>query len=188
MKSLSRIRFTWITGFLFVLILVLAACTPDATSEIISPELGPRLIAAQEAGAVVAVPEEEVELASLADLSEEEIAAGLPDDVSAALADADLANGENLALVNGCIGCHSLDPEAQMTGPTWHNVGNTAITRVEGTGPAAYLYDSISAPNDYVVPDYQSGLMPQNYAESISVEDLADLVAYLLAQQEEISE
>lgn len=188
MKSLSRVRFAWFAGFLFVLILVLAACAPDATSEIISPELGPRLMAAQEAGAVVAVVEEEAELASLADLSEEEIIAGLPDDVVAALADAEPANGENLALVNGCIGCHSLDPEAQMTGPTWHNAGNVAITRVEGMGPAAYLYSSIVAPNDSIVTDYQQGLMPQNYAESISADDLADLVAYLLSQQEAAAE
>ncbi len=36
------------------------------------------------------------------------------------------------AALGGCVGCHSTDPAAQMTGPTWHNIGNTAVSRVEG--------------------------------------------------------
>jgi hypothetical protein len=69
-----------------------------------------------------------------------------------------------------------------MTGPTWHNVGDTAVNRVPGVSPALYLHDSIIDPNKSVVPNFASGLMPQIYADTIPLEDLADLVAYLLSQ------
>ena len=133
MMSLPRVRFVWITALFALLIVMLAGCVPDAKSEIISPELGPKLVAAQQSMAeVVAVVEAVVDLPSIMELSDEEIKAGLDADFVAALADADPSNGETLALVNGCIGCHALDPEAQMTGPTWYHVGDTAVSRVEG--------------------------------------------------------
>jgi mono/diheme cytochrome c family protein len=90
-----------------------------------------------------------------------------------------------VALANGCIGCHALDPAAQMTGPTWYNLGNTAVTRIEGMSPAAYLHESIVATNDYIVDGYPQGVMPQNYGDTLSADDLNTLVAYLLAQQQE---
>ena len=188
MMSLPRVRFVWITALSALLIVMLAGCVPDATSEIISPELGPKLVAAARSSEVVAVVEAVVELPSIIEMSDEEINAGLDPDFVAALADADPTNGETLALVNGCIGCHALDPAAQMTGPTWFHVGDTAVGRIEGLGPAAYLYDSIVAPNDYIVADYPSAVMPQNYSETISNDDLADLVAYLLEQHEDPTE
>lgn len=182
MKSLPRVRLAWFAGALLVLSLVLAACKPDASSEIISPELGPKLVAAEEALMVEALVEEEVVLPTLAELSEEEIMAGLPEEMIAALADADASNGEMLTLANACIGCHDFEVDSSMTGPTWHNVSDTAIGRVEGQSPALYLYTSITAPNDYIVSDYPGSIMPQNYTETISQEDLADLLAYLLEQ------
>ena len=182
MDSPRWAHITWIVGSLLIFSVMLAGCTPNASAEIISPELGARLIAAQMESAVEAVPEDEVAAALLADLSDDEIFAGLSDEMMTALGEADPANGETLALVNGCVGCHSLDPAAVMTGPTWYNIGDTAVGRVAGMGPAAYLDHSIVAPNDFVVPDYPQGVMPQNYGETLSIDDQADLVAYLLQQ------
>ena len=184
MVSPKRVHITWIIGSLLILSIGLAGCAPDATAEIISPELGERLIAAEMESAVEAVPEDEV-AATLADLSDEEIFAGLSDELMTALGEADPSNGETLALVNGCIGCHSLDPEATMTGPTWYNIGNTSVGRIEGMSPAAYIHDSIVATNDYIVPGYPQGVMPQNYGETLSIDDQADLIAYLLSQQQD---
>ncbi len=160
---------------------VLSGCAPDANAEIISPQLGEQLYAKEVSEVVVAEPTA-VPLA-LADLAPEEVTAGLPEDFAAALAAADAANGQNVALTNGCVGCHSTDPAVTMTGPTWHNVGDAAVNRVPGESPALYLYQSITDPNAYIVPGYPSGIMPQIYADTIPQEDLADLVAYLLAQQ-----
>jgi hypothetical protein len=54
--------------------------------------------------------------------------------------------------------------------------------------PAAYLHNSIVATNDFIVTDYPQSVMPQNYSETLSVGDQADLVAYLLQQQGAASE
>ncbi len=159
---------------------VLSGCAPDANAEIISPQLGEQLYAKEASNVVEAQPT--AEPLALANLTPEEINAGLPEDFAAALAAADAANGQNVALVNGCVGCHSTDPAVTMTGPTWHNVGDTAANRQPGVAPALYLHDSIVNPNGFVVPGYPSGVMPQIYADTIPLEDLADIVAYLLAQ------
>ena len=180
MNSPRWAHIAWTIGSLLIFGTLLAGCAPDATSEIISPELGPRLIAAQLESVVEAAPEDEVAVALLADLSDEEVFAGLSDEIMTALGEADPSNGETLALVNGCIGCHALDPEAVMTGPTWHNIGDTAVGRIEGVSPAAYIQHSIVAPNDFVVTGYPQGVMPANYGETLSIDDQADLVAYLL--------
>jgi cytochrome c551/c552 len=182
MEFLHRGRVALFIGLLALLAIGLAACKPDANADIISPELGERMIAQRTSGAVVAA--EPTPMPVLADLSEDEIYAGLPDDVLAAVQAADPTAGETLALSNGCVGCHALDPAAQMTGPTWYNMGNTAVSRVAGESPAAYLYHSIAEPNSFVVSGYPQGVMPQTYTDSLSVDDLGTLVAYLLSQQE----
>lgn len=180
MKSSRARRTGWLLASLLVAVLVTAACAPDATQLIISPQLGAQL-AAIEAGNQVAAAAP-TEAPTLASLSEEQIVAGLPEDFAAALAAADPANGEQVALVRGCIGCHALDPAVTMTGPTWHHIGDTAVSRVAGESPALYLYHSIVDPGSYVVPNYPNNIMPANYADQLSTQELADLVDYLLNQ------
>lgn len=163
-----------------VAVLLVSACAPDANASIISPQLGVQL-AAQEAGQdIVAVPTEPPPL--LASLSEEEIYAGVPEDLAAAIKSADPAGGQIISTANGCIGCHNLDPAAVMTGPTWHNVGDVAVARVSGQSPAEYLHQSIVNPGAHQVPNYPANIMPATYADTLSTENLATLIAYLLAQ------
>ncbi len=101
------------------------------------------------------------------------------------MTDADPARGEQLTLTNGCIGCHALNPNQVMAGPTWHNVGATAATRVEGESAALYLYNSIFHPNDYVVEGYMPNIMLQIYEQTLNDQDIADIIAYLLSLQDE---
>jgi mono/diheme cytochrome c family protein len=164
---------------------VLSSCAPDANAEIISPNLGSIEVAKLEGGQIAPVVEEAAP--TLADLTDEEIYAGLPAEIADAIPNADLANAETIALTRGCTGCHALDPQQQMTGPTWYNMGNIAVEHALAAGspgPAEYLYTSIHAPNEYVVPDYPANIMPQNYDEQLTAQEFADLVAYLLAQQQ----
>ena len=106
--------------------------------------------------------------------------AGVPEGVAALIPSADVARGEQLTLQNACIGCHNLNPDLPMAGPTWHNVAETAATRVEGESAPAYLYNSIVHPNDYVVDGYAPGVMIQTYGDTLSDQDLADIIGYLL--------
>jgi mono/diheme cytochrome c family protein len=179
MELLRQRRLMGVAASLLVLIFTFAACAPDPTQGILSPELGAQMIAAAQP-AEAAEPVEEEAPPALAELSEEEVYAGLDEPLATAIQTGDPASGETLSLTNGCIGCHALDPEAQMTGPTWYNVGDTAVMR-DDTGPAAYLYHSIVQPGDYLVEGYPAGVMPATYGDSISEEDLADIVAYLLS-------
>jgi len=104
----------------------------------------------------------------------------LPAGVAAALAQADPMRGQQLTLSSGCIGCHSLDPNQVMPGPTWRNVAVTAATRVEGESAQVYLYNSIIHPNAYIVEGFQPNIMLQIYQDTLSEQNLADLIAYLL--------
>jgi hypothetical protein len=143
--------------------MMLISCVPDANAPIVSPQLGP-ILAAREAGEVVAAMPTPTPVL-ITTLSEEQIYAGLPDDLRAALASADPARAENLALVNACSSCHSLDPSVALQGPTWSNMGDTAAARIPGLSPAEYIHRSIVEPNAYVVPNFPSGVMPPDFAQ-----------------------
>jgi cytochrome c2 len=160
--------------------LVLAACAPDPNELIISPQLGEQMVARDSGNEVVRA--EPTPLPLLASLTPEQIVAGLPEDLVTAINSADPARGEQLALQNGCVGCHNLDPNVTMTGPTWYNIGNIAVGREPGVSPAAYLDHSIVNPSEYVVPNYPDNIMPKTYGDILSVQDQGDLIAYLLQQ------
>jgi mono/diheme cytochrome c family protein len=171
---------TLVAGAATVALLALSGCAPDVNAAIISPSLGAAL-EAEEAGQVLVIEPTPIPPV-LADLTPEEITAGLPEDLAQALAVADPTQGPVLATSKGCIGCHSLDPEAVMTGPTWHNVGDHAIIRVATESPAEYIHQSIVNTNDFVVPGYPANIMPANYGEQLSTQELANIIAYLLQQ------
>lgn len=182
MKS-NRVRpIAWLVASLIAVVLIVTACAPDADELLISPRLGEQLAALEVGNEVAAAAP--VEAPKLSDLSPEQITAGLPDDVATALAAANPDNGPQIALTRACVGCHSVDPAVTMTGPTWYHIGDTAVSRVAGESPAFYLYQSIVDPNGFVVPNYAGGLMPANYGEQLSAQELADLIAYLLQQSE----
>lgn len=180
MKSWLRRRVGVMSAFLLMSGALLAACSPNPGELIISPQLGEQMVARQ-AGNVV-VKAEATPAPMLADLSPDQITAGLSDDVLAAFAIADAAAGEQLYTTNGCIGCHSLDPAVKLTGPTWHNLGNVAVSRVPGMSPALYIDTSIVNPGALVVSGYPDGIMPKNYGDLLSVQDQANLLKFILAQ------
>lgn len=110
-------------------------------------------------------------------------------DITVELPEGDPVAGETLAQDLGCTGCHILS----TVGPPWEGEGDQAgmgaraASRIEQenyTGDATtaqqYLIESIVLTNAHVVEGYDSGLMPGNYGERITEQNLADLIAYLL--------
>lgn len=85
----------------------------------------------------------------------------------------------------GCVGCHNLnEPQtADNRGPIAPNLGNLAehAPRVEGQTAEEYVHNSIVNPNAYVVDGYPSGVMPQDFAEKMSEEEIQGLVQWLLS-------
>jgi mono/diheme cytochrome c family protein len=100
-----------------------------------------------------------------------EIVAGLP----AGNAD----NGVKLFTSIGCGGCHGLQKDQRLVGPSFYGLFARAGTRTAGEGAKEYIYHSIVNPNAFVVESYQSGLMPPTYAKQLSKQDMADILAYI---------
>ena len=111
------------------------------------------------------------------------------DDINVELPEGDAAKGETTATDKGCVVCHVTTP----TGPAWPatadapGIGTRAEQRPTepdytgaATSPEKYLLESIVAPDAYVVPGFSAGVMPKNYGETLTAQETADLIAYML--------
>jgi mono/diheme cytochrome c family protein len=100
--------------------------------------------------------------------------------------------GERLFRANACISCHG-DPAAPGSNaagaPHLGSIGIAAAKRVPSQSAAQYLYESILDPDAFVLrlctgpgPCPDQLRMPA-YGEVLTVQDVADLVAFLLEQR-----
>lgn len=92
----------------------------------------------------------------------------------------DVAAGEALYAGLGCVACHSLDGSTGV-GPSYLGLGERAASTVDGLSADEYVRESIINPCEFVVDGFTC-VMPQNYGDQLSPQDLADLVAFTLAQ------
>lgn len=83
-----------------------------------------------------------------------------------------------------CATCHLPNSEERLIGPGLLNVGTRAATRVEGLTAWQYIYQSITEPDVYVVENFSADLMPENWTEIYSFDDIRDIMAYLLTLEE----
>ncbi|MDX1993083.1 MAG: c-type cytochrome [bacterium] len=81
-----------------------------------------------------------------------------------------------------CSTCH-LPTDERRVGPGLAGVGSRAAERVPGQSAQDYLYTSITQPGAHVVEGYVN-VMPGNYAEVLSQQQIADLIAFLLSLEE----
>ena len=95
------------------------------------------------------------------------------------------AVGRQLFQQYGCNACHTLaDANASgQVGPNLNGIATKAGSMVPGESAEQYLRESIVKPNAYIVPGYQANIMPQNFADRISQQELDALVKYLLMQK-----
>ncbi len=94
---------------------------------------------------------------------------------------------DQLFITMGCQGCHNLeqDQTANNRGPIAPNLGNLdteAGNMVAGQDALTYVINSITHPNDFVVQGYGAGIMPQNFPDRLSTEEIANLAQWLLDQ------
>lgn len=112
------------------------------------------------------------------------------DDINTKLPAGNADKGKALTDSLGCVGCHVAAP----VGPPWlagadpngQGVGTRAgshFTASGYTGHATsaeqYLHEAIVRPNDFVVPGFNPDIMPKDYGEKLTAQDLADIIAYL---------
>jgi cytochrome c2 len=86
-----------------------------------------------------------------------------------------------------CAACHSLNPGETLVGPSLAGLGARAGGTVPGQDAQTYVRYAIQAPSDFIVEggNFAAGdnsLMPANLGNDMSAQDLADLIAFLLAQ------
>ena len=85
----------------------------------------------------------------------------------------------------GCVSCHNYDESEgdEENAPYTAGTATRAETRVPGLSAEEYIHESIINPDAYVVENYNAGDMYQTWAEELSEQEIADLVAYLLTEK-----
>ncbi|MEZ4672058.1 MAG: cytochrome c [Anaerolineae bacterium] len=78
-----------------------------------------------------------------------------------------------------CTSCHGLAGSTFSLGPKMVGISQRAGERVPGLSAEAYIRQSIREPSAYVVSGYRNIMYPQ-YAEKLSEQDVADLIAFLM--------
>ena len=95
-----------------------------------------------------------------------------------------IARGEQLFASSGCGGCHAIEGISfGEVGPNLTQIAEVAATRKDGVSAEDYIRESIVNSNTFVVEGYQPNIMPQNYGQQFSGQDLNDLIDYLLTQE-----
>jgi mono/diheme cytochrome c family protein len=80
---------------------------------------------------------------------------------------------------SGCGGCHTFAPAGSNgeVGPGLDNI--VSVAQKAGRDPAEFVREAIVDPGKNVAPPYQDGVMPSNYGETLSPEEIDALVAYV---------
>lgn len=91
----------------------------------------------------------------------------------------DPAAGAEVYVSLGCGGCHAVEGETVMVGPSLAGLAERAGEMVEGLSAEEYVAQSIVEPDAHVVEGFNPGIMPP-YTD-LSEADLAHLIAYLMS-------
>lgn len=89
--------------------------------------------------------------------------------------------GQRWAETFGCLGCHTTDGTAKI-GPTWLGLAGHAVELTDGSTVTAdhnYLLTAIVDPNAQIVAGFQPNVMPQNFDELLSEEQINQIVAFI---------
>jgi mono/diheme cytochrome c family protein len=85
----------------------------------------------------------------------------------------DPAAGKEVFMSSGCGGCHTYGPAG-----TSATIGPDLDTALQGKD-AEFVLESIVDPNAEIASGFQANIMPTTFDESLSDQQLADLVAFL---------
>ena len=86
----------------------------------------------------------------------------------------------------GCAACHD-GTAAPLAEGTWTRVDEIRLLEPQFANydVTHYLVESILDPQAYIVPEFETTLMPNNFWARMDAQQLADVVAYLESQDQE---
>ena len=80
-----------------------------------------------------------------------------------------------------CAGCHKLGTVGVgVTGPDLNQLPQVAGTRVPGEDAETYVYNSIVTPSAHVTEGFPDNVMPHDFPDRMSDEQIRSLVTWLL--------
>ena len=87
----------------------------------------------------------------------------------------------------GCVACHSVKGvggDGATVGPPLFRTGAIAADRRPGPSPEAYILESITDPDAFIMPNCPtgpcpSGVMPKTLADSLTADQIETIVDYL---------
>ncbi len=87
----------------------------------------------------------------------------------------------------GCITCHALEPGKTLVGPSLAGIATDAAgdAEAEGISTEAMLQEMICDPNAEIAAGFPKDVMPQDWCEKLSPEQLRDIIAFLMTLKEE---
>ena len=89
--------------------------------------------------------------------------------------------GAKVSAEQGCLSCHSLDGSV-VVGPTWQGLFGSERVFEDGTTSTAdedYVRKSIINPTDQIVKGFAPNVMPQDYGDRLTKEEINGLVEYI---------
>jgi cytochrome c551/c552 len=93
------------------------------------------------------------------------------------------AAGKAVFASSGCASCHTFKP-AGATGTIGPDLDKAPAADAKADGNmalAAFIHESIVAPDKYIAKGYSKGIMPTNFGSSLTSSQLNDLVAFIVS-------
>ena len=91
--------------------------------------------------------------------------------------------GQRWAQTYGCVACHSINGD-EGVGPTWLGLFGSQVSMTDGStvvADEAYLMNSILKPNAQMVAGFPPGVMPQDFADRLSEQEIQQIIAFIMS-------
>lgn len=101
------------------------------------------------------------------------------------VSDDPIARGRLLFSSSGCVACHTVSNLSSGTvGPVLNGLATRGGDMVAGLTVEEYIYQSVMDPSAHVAEGFADNIMPKNFGEILSEDEINDLVNFLLSLED----